>query len=94
MHAAISGLRNISKGHNKEMHEGLKKQAAISGLRRISEEHSSKSLLEGVISRRLERANASMSEGLYPDARKNIESVLRLDPQNKDARSMLRKMPV
>ena len=93
--AADERIKSLSEiaGHNKEMHEGLKKQAAISGLRRISEEHSSKSLLEGVISRRLERANASMSRGFYPDARKNIESVLRLDPQNKDAKSMLKKMP-
>lgn len=87
----IKSLSEIA-GHKKEMPEGLKKQAAISGLRRISEERG-KSLLDRVISRRLERANASMSKGFYPDARKNIESVLRLDPQNKDAKSMLKKMP-
>jgi len=94
--AADESIKHLSelRGYKKEMHTGLKKQAAISDLRHISEGNSSKILLDRMISRRLERANASMSEGLYPDARKNIESVLRLDPQNKDARSMLRKMPV
>ncbi|MBI2208829.1 hypothetical protein HYU50_05020 [Candidatus Woesearchaeota archaeon] len=92
---SIKRLSEI-KGHKKEMPAGLKKQAAISDLRRISEGsegRSSKGLLDRMISRRLERANASMSKGLYPDARKNIESVLRLDPQNRDAKSMLKKMP-
>ena len=91
---ADESLKRLSEiARRKEMHTGLKKQAAISGLRHISEGNSSKSLLDRMISKRLERANASMSKELYPDAKKNIESVLRFDPQNKDARSMLKKIP-
>jgi len=89
---SIKHLPEISS-YKKEAHAGSRKQAAISGLRHISEGHGSKSLLDRMISRRLEKANASMSKGLYPDARKNIESVLRLDPQNKDAKGMLKKLP-
>lgn len=89
------GIKHLPEtgSYKKEMNAGSKKQAAISGLRHMSEGHGSKSLLDSMISRRIEKANASMSRGLYPDARKSIESVLRLDPQNKDAKSMLKKIP-
>lgn len=92
--ASDERLKHLSEiaRHKKDIHKGLKKHAAISGLRNLSQGQNSKDILDRMISRRLEKANESMGKGLFPDARKNIESVLRLDPQNKDAKSMLKKM--
>jgi len=45
-----------------------------------------------LIKRRLERAKLKMHKGNYDDAKKDFESVLRIDPDNKKASNMLNKV--
>jgi tetratricopeptide (TPR) repeat protein len=51
-----------------------------------------KTLSNKLVSLNLDKAKISMKNGSYHDARKNLQSVLKLDPKNKDAKQMLIKM--
>lgn len=53
-----------------------------------------KTLLSRLISRKMDRAKINMEKGLYFEAKKNLESVLSVDPENEDAKQMLREVPV
>lgn len=53
----------------------------------------SENLLSKLIKRKLERAGINLQKGFYVDAKKNAESVLKLDPNNNHAKKILAKMP-
>ena len=55
---------------------------------------SDKTLLPQLIARKLERARINMEKELYPEAKRNIDAVLRVDPDNIDARQLLRRIPI
>lgn len=50
-------------------------------------------LLRNLISRKLIKAKISLRKGLYSNAKKDIQSILELDPNNEDAKQMLTKLP-
>ncbi|MBI2651472.1 hypothetical protein HYX01_03305 [Candidatus Woesearchaeota archaeon] len=54
----------------------------------------SKNLLSKLIARKLDRAKAHLQKNMYADARRNIESVLRVEPENEEARQLLKSLPV
>ncbi|MAE42206.1 hypothetical protein CMO93_00415 [Candidatus Woesearchaeota archaeon] len=93
----IKYLERLSEIASQNKKTQLKKPA-ISNLRTISrkEKHHkhSKNLFSRLIERKLERADINLEKGYYVDAKKNIDSVLKLDPNNKDAKRILAKMPV
>ena len=90
----LQKLAEIVK-HYKEQKTDLKmpRNLALKSARGEEKHHRRKNLLKKLIERKLERANISLQKGFYVDARKNLQSVLRLDPQNKEAKAMLGKMP-
>ncbi len=55
---------------------------------------SDKTLLSQLITRKLERARINIQKELYPEAKRNIDAVLRVDPDNIDARQLLRRIPI
>ena len=91
--AKLGKLSSLPEIHGRGMHLIPKQSTVLSSLRHTSKEGRNKNLLDSMIARKLYMAGISISKGLYPDARKSIESVLRLDPQNKEAKKMLKKMP-
>ena len=61
----------------------------------ISEQHvPSKTLLNSLIVRKLERAKINLEKELYEDARKNLDAVLKVDPRNAEAKELLSKIPL
>jgi len=53
-----------------------------------------KSLLASLIARKMERAKINLEKELYPEAKRNIESVLKVDPRNLEAKRLLSKIPI
>jgi tetratricopeptide (TPR) repeat protein len=53
-----------------------------------------KTLLPRLIARKLDRARINLKKGTYFEARKNLESVLSVDPENEEAKQMLSEIPV
>jgi len=53
-----------------------------------------KTLLSRLIARKLDRAKINLKKGLYFEVKKNLGSVLRVDPENAEAKQMLNSIPV
>ncbi len=91
----LEGLRNMSK---KEVKPKVPEEDAkdhhindpIKRLSKITKRSGSGNLQSLLINRRLNRARLKMRMGHYKEAKKDFESVLHLDPDNKDAKSMLK----
>lgn len=61
----------------------------------INEQHvPSKTLLNSLIARKLERARINLEKELYEDARKNLDAVLKVDPRNAEAKELLSRIPL
>ncbi|MBL7056002.1 hypothetical protein ISS07_03775 [Candidatus Woesearchaeota archaeon] len=81
----ISRLADITKTKN-----GSRKKSSISSLQSITDKHSLKgNLLGKLILRKIERAKISIDKGFYVDAERDLQSILRLDPENKKAKQLL-----
>ena len=50
---------------------------------------SDRALLNRLILRKLDRARVNLKKELYTEAKRNLESVLRVDPENKEAKKLL-----
>jgi uncharacterized protein HemY len=50
-------------------------------------------LLNRLVSRKLERAKINLERGLYLEAKKNIDSILKVDPNNTEAKQLLNTVP-
>ena len=55
---------------------------------------SDRSLLNRLIIRKLDRARINLKKELYHEAKRNLDSVLRVDPENKEAKKLLGSMPI
>jgi|TARA_Y100000310_G_scaffold264603_1_gene275272 hypothetical protein len=53
----------------------------------------SKTLFPRLIERKLERAKINLQKGLYLEAKKNVEAILKADSENVDAKELLNKIP-
>jgi len=53
----------------------------------------SKTLLPRLIARKFDRAKISLKKGLYSEAKRNIEAILKVDPENIEAKQMLSSIP-
>lgn len=53
-----------------------------------------KPLLSQLISRKLKRARINMEKELYSEVKRNIDAVLKVDPDNAEARQLLRRIPM
>ena len=74
--------------------EGIHGKGLIDGAA-INEQHvPSKTLLNSLIARKIERARINLEKELYEDARKNLDAVLKVDPRNSEARDLLSKIPL
>ena len=74
--------------------EGIHGKGLIDGAA-INEQHvPSKTLLNSLIARKIERARINLEKELYEDARKNIDAVLKVDPRNPEAKDLLSKIPL
>jgi len=51
-------------------------------------------LMSNLIARKLDRAKTSLKRGLYSEAKKNIDSILKVDPGNIEAKQMLDSLPL
>lgn len=51
-------------------------------------------LLNRLVSRKLERARFNLKKELYIEAKRNLESVLKVDPDNREARKLLSSIPI
>jgi len=56
-------------------------------------ESKNKNLLTEFIDKKLGQASSKLEKGLYNDAKKDIESVLKLYPENEKAKNMMAKIP-
>jgi len=54
----------------------------------------SKTLLPRLIERKLDRAKVNLKKGLYLEAKKNIEAIIKVDPENEEAKELLNSMPI
>jgi len=70
--------------------------SSLHNLRAIPrEKHSihNKILLPRLVARKLDRAKINLNRGLHLEAKKNLEAVLRVDPNNVEAKQMLNNIP-
>lgn len=72
-----------------------KKISPLLNLKTISAETplEDKTLLSRLVSRKLERAKINLEKGLYLEAKKNIDSILKVDPNNTEAKQLLTSVP-
>lgn len=89
----IRQLAEIIKNKNKA-NEGDYFSQSPTAISFKQEPVSDKTLLPQLIARKLERARINMEKELYPEAKRNIDAVLRVDPDNIDARQLLRRIPI
>jgi tetratricopeptide (TPR) repeat protein len=85
-----SGRYSHTDSENKLMHLGNVKQRYPG--REFNDKGPSvhnPTLMSNLISRKLDRARINLKRGLYPEAKKNIDSILRVDPNNAEAKQML-----
>jgi len=57
-------------------------------------EKQGKTLLPRLIERKLDRARVNLKKGLYLEAKKNIEAILRVDSENEEAKELLKGIPI
>ena len=55
---------------------------------------SDRALLNRLILRKLDRARVNLKKDLYAEAKRNLEAVLRVDPENKEAKKLLGSVPI
>ncbi|MEK6949042.1 MAG: hypothetical protein AABX34_02395 [Nanoarchaeota archaeon] len=55
---------------------------------------SDRPLLNRLILRKLDRARVNLKKELYMEAKRNLEAVLRVDPENKEAKKLLGSVPI
>ena len=53
-----------------------------------------KALLDKMVARKLDRAKINLKKGLNLEAKKNIDAILKVDPENKEAKVLLSSVPV
>jgi len=74
------------------------KTSAFSDLMPVSAEEKyvirNKTLLSRLIARKLERAKINLKKGLYFEAKKNIDFILKVDPENEEAKQLLSSIPL
>ena len=75
-----------------------KKTPVLSDLMPVSAEENyvmhNKTLLNKLIARKLERAKINLKKGLYFEAKKNIDSILKVNPENEEAKQLLSGIPL
>ena len=91
----ISTLSKLSAISSKKA-EAHEKSSVFSKLSDISQKKRihSETLLPRLISRKLDRAKTSLKRGLYLEAKKNINAILKVDPDNAEAKQLLNEVPV
>jgi|TARA_B100001964_G_C14232330_1_gene600639 tetratricopeptide (TPR) repeat protein len=91
----ISTLSKLSAISSKKA-EAHEKSSVFSKLSDISQKKRihSETLLPRLISRKLDRAKTSLKRGLYLEAKKNINAILKVDPDNLEAKQLLDEVPV
>lgn len=55
---------------------------------------SDRALLNRLILRKLDRARINLKKELYTEAKRNLEAVLRVDPENREAKKLLGGVPI
>lgn len=72
--------------------------SAFSDLKAISAEERhhihNKALISKLVARKLDRARINLKKGLNLEAKKNINAILKVDPNNKEALEFLNSMPI
>ena len=53
----------------------------------------SNTLLSGLVGRKLDRAKINMKKGLFLEAKKNVDAILKVDPDNEEANEILNSIP-
>ena len=51
-------------------------------------------LLPRLVARKLDRAKINLKKGLYLEAKNDLDSVLKVDPENTEAKQMLNNIPL
>jgi tetratricopeptide (TPR) repeat protein len=89
------GSYRYTSSENKLMHLSETFEKRNLEREQTGERHSihSKSLLSNLIARRLDRARVNLKRGLYSEAKKNIEAILKVDSNNIEAKQMLSSIP-
>ncbi len=103
-HVSQDNLKRLSEiaknAHSKQSFVGREKvkerSSVLEDLRAMSGgKHSmNKILLSKLIERKLDRAKTSLRRGLYSEAKKNIDAVLKVDPGNIEAKKLLGSLHV
>ena len=102
---SLAGYKFVDSGANlKLLSEIIKnkverpRSSAFSYLKDISTEERShihnKTLLDKLVARKLDRAKINLKKGLNLEAKKNIDAILKVDPENKEAKVLLSSVPV
>jgi len=72
--------------------------SAFSYLKAISAEERhhihNKALISKLVARKLDRARINLKKGLNLEAKKNINAILKVDPENAEAKQLLDSMPI
>jgi len=54
----------------------------------------SKTLIQRLLERKIDRAKVNIKKGLYVEAKNNIKAILKIDPHNEEAKELLNGMPL
>ncbi|MFH0867750.1 MAG: hypothetical protein V1831_00390 [Candidatus Woesearchaeota archaeon] len=94
----LKDLLEVIKYRNIERGKISEKKASLSELMPVSDEEEyhiqDKALLSRLIVRKMERARINQKKGLYLEVKKNLDSILKVDPDNIEAKEMLDSLPV
>ena len=88
------GYKYISSDDRLKRLSEIIKHSHIEKSRILMPEKQGKTLLPRLIERKLDRARVNLKKGLYLEAKKNIEAILKVDPENEEAKELLNTMPV
>jgi hypothetical protein len=55
---------------------------------------SNQPLLKKLIARKIDRAKANLKKDMFDEAKRNLDSILKVDPTNRDAKKLIAEIPV
>ena len=88
-------MSEIIKNKVKASEEKLSKFSDLGAVSAQEQQHvHNKTLLTRLIARKLDRAKINLKKGLYKEAKKNINAILKVDSDNAEAKQLLDSLPV
>ena len=89
-----SGYKYVSSDDQlKRLSEVIKKNHIEKSEIIITKDKKPNTLLSGLVGRKLDRAKINIKKGLFLEAKKNVDAILKVDPDNEEANEILNSIP-